>query len=169
MSDVIVNKVAESGIVSLDLQDFLPGGEEIGIFDLKEYLFMGLILKEKDFRAALLGLDWALFQGKKVAVYCSADAIVPAWAYMLVGTYLEPVASQVFLGDEEALRKELLLSAIRELPAEEYRDKRVVIKGCGDTSIPADAYLGITMKLRAVAKSIMYGEPCSTVPVFKRK
>lgn len=169
MSDVIVNKVAESGLISLDLQDFLPSVERIAVFDLKEHLFMGLILKEKDFRLALQGLDWSVFTGKDVAVFCSADAIIPAWAYMLVASYLEPVAASVFLGNEAALRQHLLLSAIDDINAEDYLDKRVVIKGCGDAAIPPDAYLRITMKLRPVAKSIMYGEPCSTVPVFKRK
>jgi hypothetical protein len=169
MSDVILNKVAESGLVSLDLQDFLPVVGEQAMIDLKDFLFMGLILKEKDFRTALQNYDWSAFAGKKVAVYCSADAIIPAWAYMLVASYLQPVAGFVFLGDPAALGKRLLLDAIAALPAEEYADKRVVIKGCGDSEIPPDAYLAITLKLRPVVKSIMYGEPCSTVPVFKRK
>lgn len=169
MSDVIVNKVAESGLVSLDLQDFLPREETLAFFDLKDFLFMGLILKEKDFRTSLQTFDWAPFAAKQVAVFCSADAIVPAWAYMLVGTYLEPVAGSVFLGDGDALRKHLLLGAIDTLPPADYVDKRIVIKGCGDTTIPPDAYLNITLKLRPVAKSIMYGEPCSTVPVFKKR
>ncbi|HTJ11698.1 MAG TPA: DUF2480 family protein [Dinghuibacter sp.] len=169
MSDVIVNKVTESGLISLDLQDFLPSVERVAVFDLKEHLFMGLILKEKDFRVALQGLDWSVFTGKDVAVFCSADAIIPAWAYMLVASYLEPVAVSVFLGNEAALRQHLLLDAIDDINPEDYLDKRVVIKGCGDAAIPPDAYLRITMKLRPVAKSIMYGEPCSTVPVFKRK
>ncbi|TDW99690.1 DUF2480 family protein [Dinghuibacter silviterrae] len=169
MSDVIVNKVAESGLVSLDLQDFLPAEGDLAVLDLKDFLFMGLILKEKDFRTALQSYDWTTFTGRKVAVFCSADAIIPAWAYMLVATYLEPIAALVFLGDPVALRKQLLLEAIAALPAAEYADKRVVVKGCGDAEVPPDAYLAITLKLRPVAKSIMYGEPCSTVPVFKRK
>lgn len=169
MSDVIVNKVAESGLVSLDLQDFLPSAGQIAVLDLKDHLFMGLILKEKDFRAALQGTDWSAYAGKDMAVYCSADAIIPAWAYMLVASYLEPVAKSVYLGNEAAAAKDLLLKAIDAIDAADYNDKRVVVKGCGDAAIPPDAYLRITMKLRTVAKSIMYGEPCSTVPVFKRK
>jgi hypothetical protein len=169
MSDVIVNKVAESGLVSLDLQDFLPREELLAFFDLKDFLFMGLILKEKDFRTSLQQFDWTVFAAKNVAVFCSADAIIPAWAYMLVGAYLEPVAGSVFLGDGAALRKHLLLAAIDAVPASEYVDKRIVIKGCGDAALPPDAYLRITLKLRPVAKSIMYGEPCSTVPVFKKR
>jgi len=169
MSDVIVNKVAESGIVSLDLQDFLPEESALASIDLKDFLFMGLILKEKDFRTALQSMDWKVFEGKAVGLHNSADAIIPAWAYMLVAAYLQPVAGSVFMGDTDALRRHLLLGAINALPAEPYQDKRVVIKGCGDTTIPPEAYLGITLKLRPVAKSIMYGEPCSTVPVFKKK
>jgi hypothetical protein len=169
MSDVIVNKVAESGIISLDLQDFLPAASAMASFDLKDFLFMGLILKEKDFRTALQNLDWSVFEGKAVALHNSADAIIPAWAYMLVAAQLQPVAASVFLGDADALRRHLLLGAIAALPAGPYEDKRVVIKGCGDTTIPPEAYLVITLKLRPVAKSIMYGEPCSTVPVFKKK
>jgi hypothetical protein len=169
MADVIVNKVAESGLVSLDLQDFLPKETVMESFDLKDYLFMGMILKEKDFRSALQSQDWSGFEGKWVALYCSADAIIPAWAYMLVATYLEPIAAGVHMGNVDSLRKYLLVSAITQLPAAEYLDKRVVIKGCGDQFVPEDAFVAITLQLRSVAKSIMYGEPCSTVPVFKRK
>lgn len=167
--DAIVNKVDESGIISLDLQDFLPAADSVRVLDLKEFLFMGLILKEKEFRASLQALDWTSFSGKAVAIFCSADAIIPNWAYMLVASYLQPLARKVFLGDERALRTSLMLEAISSIPAEEYVDKRVVIKGCGDQSVPSAAYLAITLKLRPVAKSVMYGEPCSTVPVFKRK
>ena len=167
--ETIVNKIAESGLISLDLQDYLPKEEELAGFDLKDFLFMGLILKEKDFRAALQGLDWSVYKDKAVGLFCSADAIIPAWAYMLVGTYLEPVARIVFMGKTEDLRKELLVRNINALPAADYVDKRVVVKGCGDEFIPADAYLALTLKLRPVAKSIMYGEPCSTVPVYKKR
>lgn len=167
--DEIVNKVAESGIISLDLQDFLPEAGSVASLDLKEFLFMGLLLKEKEFRASLQALDWTSFSGRAVAVFCSADAIIPNWAYMLVASWLQPVARKVFLGDERALRTSLVLEAISSIPEGEYQDQRVVIKGCGDQSVPSEAYLAITMKLRPVAKSIMYGEPCSTVPVFKKK
>lgn len=167
--DTIVNKVAESGILSLDLQDFLPPGDSLEALDLKEFLFMGLILKEKEFRASIQAQDWSRFEGKAVAVFCSADAIIPNWAYMLVASSLQPVAARVFPGDERSLRTRLMLEAIEAIPVEEYSDRRVVIKGCGDQSVPSEGYLAITMKLRPVAKSIMYGEPCSTVPVFKKK
>ena len=164
-----MNKIAESGLVTLDLQDYLPAKDQMVVFDLKDYLFMGQILKEKDFRASLQGIAWETFENKFVAVCCSADAIIPAWAYMLVATYLEPLASEVFMGTGEALRTHLLVRNIEALPSADYLDKRMVIKGCGDHFVPAAAYMAITLLLRPVAKSIMYGEPCSTVPVFKKK
>lgn len=168
MQETIVNKVTESGLLTLDLEIFYPKGE-IVVFDLKDYLFMGLILKEKDFRAALLAQDWEIFRDKYVAVTCSVDAIIPMWAYMLVASYLQPFAKNVVAGDEKTLINTLFVKNLAELNAEEYTDKRVVIKGCGDLSIPETAYLEVTNKLRPFAKSIMYGEPCSTVPVFKKK
>jgi hypothetical protein len=168
MADVIVNKVAESGLISFDLETLYPQ-QTRKVFDLKEHLFMGLILKEKDFRAALLEIDWNEYKDAAVAINCSADAIIPMWAYMLVASYLEPVASSVFFGTEEQMIQSLLLKNIEGVNAEEYTDKRVVVKGCGDVAIPEAAYVAITQKLRPVAKSIMYGEPCSTVPIYKKK
>ena len=168
MSEVFVNKVAESGILTLDLEQYLPK-EEIAVFDIKGYLFMELILKEKDFRAAIQSLDWSVYEGKNVAVTCSADAIIPVWAYMLITVYLQPVAKEVFFGTEEEMKKALLLRNIAALSEAEFADKRVVVKGCGDVEIGPFAYLEATKKLRPVAKSIMYGEPCSTVPIFKKK
>jgi hypothetical protein len=169
MSDVIVNKVAESGLISLDLQDYLPQENQLAAFDLKEYLFMGMILKEKDFRSSLLSLDWTPFENKWVALFCSADAIIPNWAYMLVASRLESIAAGIFVGPPEVLTQHLLVKKINALPAEDYMDQRVVIKGCGDQTVSAEAYVAITQKLRPVVKSIMYGEPCSTVPVYKKK
>ena len=168
MSDVIVNKVAGSGLVSLDLERFLPEGEVVG-FDLKDHLFMGLILKEKDFREALKNLDWTIYQDKPVTVTCSADAIIPMWAYMLVASYLQPVASDVYFGTAEEAARQLFQKNLDAIDPAEFIDKRVVIKGCGDLEIGPSAYLTITKKLRPVVKSIMYGEPCSTVPIFKKK
>lgn len=168
MQQAIINKVAESGIITLNLEDFYPKGE-IVTFDLKGFLFMELILKEKDFRAALLTQNWGQYQGKHVAITCSADAIIPVWAYMLVASYLQPVAGEIVLGNAADLVQQVMLNRIAMLDAAEYTDKRVVIKGCGDLHIPDAAYVAITAKLRPYAKSIMYGEPCSTVPVFKRK
>lgn len=168
MSDEIVNKVAQSQLVTIDLENYYPADEMV-VFDLKPHLFMELILKEKEFRATLQNHDWTAYQNKVVAVTCTADAIIPMWAYMLVASYLQPVAKDVIFGDEEAAKKQLFLQRIAAIDAAEFTDKRVVIKGCGDIPIGEFAYLAITKKLIPVVKSLMYGEPCSTVPIFKRK
>lgn len=167
MEATIVNKVAESGIVTVDLEYFYPKGE-IEVFDLKEFLFMGLILKEKDYRAALQTTDWTKYQGKYVAITCTADAVIPMWAYMLAANYLQPVAKDLVFGDVPQLISTLITRKLAGLNLEEYTDKRVVIKGCGEVSIPESAYVEMTAKLRPIAKSIMYGEPCSTVPIYKK-
>lgn len=168
MAEVFVNKVAESGIITLDLEDYYPK-ESIMVFDMKDYLFMGLILKEKDFREALKTMDWQPYEGKIVTVTCTADAIIPVWAYMLVSAYLQPLANQVLFGTQEQATQQLLLHNIAAIDAQAYADQRVVIKGCGEKPIGEAAYLQITNQLRPVVKSIMYGEPCSTVPIFKKK
>jgi hypothetical protein len=164
----IVNRVSQSGLVTIDLEDFFPK-EEHAVFDLKDFLFMGLILKEKDFREALKNHNWEQYQNKHVSITCSADAIIPAWAYMLITTYLQPIAAGIFVGTGEEMQKQLLLDRIRNLNQADYNDQRIVIKGCGDLNIEPFAYAAITNKLLPVAKSIMYGEPCSTVPVYKKK
>lgn len=166
--EAIVNKVAESGLITINLEDYLPK-EECVLFDLRQFLFMDLILKEKDFRQALKEFDWQSFENKYVSVYCSADVIIPLWAYMLSAVYLQPVAKEVFYGTIESMQESILLRAIENIPSENFNEKRIVIKGCGDTNIPASAYLAITKRLMPFVKSLMYGEPCSTVPVFKRK
>jgi len=166
MNDAIVNKVANSGLVTLDLEKFLPK-EEAAIFDLKDHLFMGLILKEKDFRETLKNLDWTVYHGKNVAITCSADAIIPIWAYMLVSAYLQPFAKEIYAGTEEEMHKHLFLKNLAAIHIKDYKDQRIVVKGCGDTPIGNFAYTEITKILRPVAKSIMYGEPCSTVPIYK--
>lgn len=168
MENVIINKVAESALTSIDLEAYYPKGET-AVFDLKDHLFMGLILKEKDFRATLQTYDWEQFRGKNVAITCSADAIIPMWAYMLVAGNLQPVAREVVFGEEKNILNTLLVKNLATIKGEEYTDKRVVVKGCGDVAIPEAAYVEITNKLRPYVKSIMYGEPCSTVPIFKRK
>lgn len=168
MSEPFVNKVAESGLVSLDLEKWYPR-EPIAVFDLKDYLFMGMILKEKEFREALKGKDWTVYQDRYVAVTCSADAIIPVWAYMLVAANLQPVAKDIFMGTEQDFHKQLFLRNIEHINPDEFTDQRVVIKGCGETPIADYVYMEITKKLRPVVKSIMYGEPCSTVPVYKKK
>lgn len=168
MEEVIRNKVAESGIIILNLEDFYPR-DEVVIFDIKDYLFMEMILKEKDFREALKQHDWQQYAGKTVGVTCTADAIVPLWAYMLIVTYLQPVAGFVATGNAEELKKRLLLNNINAINTADYEDKRVVIKGCGDLGIGEEAYADITRVLLPVVKSLMYGEPCSTVPVYKKR
>lgn len=168
MENVIINKVAESALTSLDLEEYYPKGET-SVFDLKDHLFMGLILKEKDFRTALQGYDWEKFRDKIVAVTCTVDAIIPMWAYMLVASFLNPVAKEVVFGEEKNVLQNLLMRNISQIKGEDYADKRVVVKGCGDVPIPESAYLEITNKLRPWVKSIMYGEPCSTVPIYKKK
>jgi hypothetical protein len=167
MNEPIINKVAESGLITIDLEKFMPEGEVV-VFDLKEYLFMGLILKEKDFREALKNMDWNVFKDKYVAITCSADAIIPVWAYMLVATYLEPVAKELYIGTAEEMIKHMFIKNISALNTHAFADQRVVIKGCGDIPIGNYAYAEITKQLRPVVKSIMYGEPCSTVPVYKK-
>ena len=168
MEEIFVNKVSESGILSLNLEDFYPK-EEIALFDMKDYLFMGLILKEKDFRESLKNLDLSIYQNKIVAVTCSADAVIPMWAYMLAASYLQPVATEVAFATVEELKNTILLKNIEQITIAEFADQRVVIKGCGELPVGEAAYLLATKILRPIVKSIMYGEPCSTVPIFKRK
>jgi len=168
MPESLANKVAESGIITLDPANFIPNGET-AIFDLKDHLFMGLILKEKDFRETLKKMDWEQYRDKNVAVTCTADAIIPVWAYMLIAANLQPVAKEIVMGDEKELRRAIVLKNISQINLDELADQRVVIKGCGDIEVGDYVYLELTKLLRPVAKSIMYGEPCSTVPVFKKK
>ncbi|MBD1365667.1 DUF2480 family protein [Mucilaginibacter sp. ZT4R22] len=164
----IINKVAQSGLVTLDPAQFYPAGERV-VYDIKDNLFHGLMLREKDFREFVKGHDWAQYQDKLVAVTCSADAIVPAWAYMLLANRLAPYAREVVFGDAEVLETVLFVKQIATMDVEQYRDQRLVIKGCGDTPVPVSAYVELTKKLTPVAKSLMFGEPCSTVPIYKRR
>jgi hypothetical protein len=167
MDDMIVNKVSESGLVTLDLEEYYPK-EETAVFDMKDHLFMGLILKEKEFRETLKNLNLTPYKGKNISLTCTADAVIPMWAYMLAASYLEPVANEVVFGDKDFLHKTLFLKNISKINVNDYQDKRVVIKGCGERAISETAYVAITSLLRPVAKSIMYGEPCSTVPIYKK-
>lgn len=169
MENKIVNKVAESGLITLDLERFLPE-EPVVAFDIAPFLFMGQILKEKDFREAMQQHDWSAYAGKDVAVFCSADAILPAWSFMLIASNLQGLARSVYAGTPEEAARAILLDAIRRgIRGEDFTDQRVVIKGCGDHSIGAFAYLEATSILKPYVKSLMYGEPCSTVPVYKKK
>ena len=168
MEDIIINKVAQSSLETIDLETFYPK-EDIILFDLKDHLFMGLILKEKEYRDSLKNTDWSVYKNKFVGIFCSADAIIPLWAYMLAVTYLQPVAKDVMVGNKEAVVEKCLIKNISTLDIKGYEGKKIVIKGCGDKEIPAAAYSEITKLLKPVVQSIMYGEPCSTVPVYKKR
>ncbi len=169
MSTPLINKVAESALVTLDLESLFPE-QEIVAFDLKEFLFMGLILKEKDYREALKQYDWERFRNRQVAVFCSADAVIPVWAFMLAAVYLNPVAAGVFFGKEEDLLAARYHEIIQtRINPEDYRGERVIIKGCSHKPVPVSAYVDIANRLRPVVKSLMYGEACSNVPLFKEK
>lgn len=167
MDKPLVNRVAASGLITINLEDFFPE-KEVVEFDLKSYLFMEMILKEKDFRAALKEQDWTQYQDKNVVIFCSADAIIPVWAYMLVTAYVQPFAHTVFQGTKEEFYKTSYQQTIATIDASQYEDKRIVIKGCSNKPVPPSAYVALTNALRPFAKSIMYGEPCSTVPIFKK-
>jgi hypothetical protein len=167
MADDILNKVAQSGLVEFNLEEYYPAGERMS-YDLKDQLFQGLILREKDFREHVKTNDWSRYAGANVAVYCSADAIVPTWAFMLLTTVLAPYAKKIVFGSPETLETVLFDEALSNLDTEIFRDKRIVIKGCSNLPVPVSAYVEITRRLQPLAKSIMYGEPCSTVPLFKK-
>lgn len=165
----IRNKVAESGIITLDLSVFVPAPEQLAVFDLKQFLFMELLLREKDYRAALLAFDFSEYAGKHVGITCTSDAIIPVWAYMLATSYLQQVAAGVHVGNLEQLTDLSITAAISRLDISEYAAARVVLKGCGDIPVPAAAYVAASARLRPVVKSLMYGEPCSMVPIYKQK
>lgn len=166
MENEIVNKVANSGIVTINLEDFITPGLRV-LFDIKPLLFHELILKEKDFREFIKTNDWSIYKDKLVALTCSADAIVPTWAYMLLTLALEPYAKKVIFGSLNDLENILFSERLSELDASQFKDARIVVKGCGDKPLPTNAYVQITSSLKPFVKSIMYGEPCSTVPLYK--
>lgn len=168
MSDEIVNRVANSGLVNFDLEAYYPKGQR-QLIDLKDWLFEGLILKEKDFRQAVKDYDWAQHQDHYIAIDCSADAIVPVWSYMLISNAISPFAKKVVKGNLEALESVLFEEIINTLDCKPYINQRVIIKGCSNLPIPESAYVAITNKLSPVVKSIMYGEACSSVPIYKKK
>ncbi len=165
----IENRVQKSGLITLDLQKMIPATDNLMSIDLAEYLYQGLILREKDYRQALKDTDWDAYRDHIVLVHCSADAIIPDWAYMLIASYLTEVASAMYMGTQEEYLTDQLIEAIRSLDAVEYRDARVIIKGCGSELVGAEAYFEISKKLMPLVRSLMYGEPCSTVPIYKAK
>ncbi len=165
--DIIVNRVSNSGLVSLDLEDFLDKRERV-IFDIRDNLYQGLILKEKDFRAFIKEHDWEQYKDKNVGLTCSVDAIVPTWAYMLLTSKLAPYANLVVFGDENALEEALVNQVLNKIDFSEFEGAKVVIKGCADLKAPEYMFVETTRRLRPYAASIMYGEPCSTVPIYKK-
>ena len=167
MEPLFVNRVANSGLVTLNLEDFIHPGERV-VYDIKDNLFMGLMLREKDFREFVKIHDWAQYDGRNVAIVCSADAIVPTWAYMLLASKLQGHAHRYVFGSLDALEQSLFEEAIAALNPEDYREAKLVIKGCGERPVPTFAYVAVMQRLLPVAASLMYGEPCSTVPLYKK-
>jgi hypothetical protein len=177
MEREIINRVQQSELVEINLEDFYPKGER-ELLDIKKYLISfslgegqgeAFILKEKDFRNFVKNENWSKYQDKFVAIICSANAIIPTWAYMLVATALQPFAKRFVLGDMSTLESVLFIEALSKINPEKFRNKKLVIKGCGTLPVPESAYMGLVRILAPVAKSIMFGEPCSTVPIYKRK
>jgi len=168
MEQPLVNRVSQSNLQTINLEKFLPNKESYALIDLKDFLFKEFILKEKDFRTALKEKNWEEFKGKDVAVFCSNDAIIPQWASMLIATYLAPIAKGVYFKSEKELTAHLTLQAINNHNYDAYTNKPTIIKGCG-TAVTEEAYIAVSLKLMPLVKSIMYGEACSTVPIYKQK
>ncbi|OIQ27783.1 MAG: hypothetical protein BM564_11940 [Bacteroidetes bacterium MedPE-SWsnd-G2] len=168
MADEIVNRVANSVLEVIDLEDLYPSGERV-VFDISKWLYEGFVLREKEFRLHVANCDWSKFQDAYIALTCSTDAIVPAWAYMLVSLQLEPFAKQTVVGSLEQLESSIFQNQLTEFDVKPFQDKPVIIKGCSNKPVPLNAYIFLAQKLRSVAKSIMYGEACSSVPLYKHK
>ena len=163
----LVNRVAASGLITIKLEEYFPEAD-IAEFDLKPLLFKELLLREKDFREAVKEHDWDQYQGKTLLVYCSSEAIIPVWAYMLIASYAAPYAADLFQGDRESYYRLAFRRILDGFDPKRYEGERIVIKGCSDKPVPASAFMELTAKLRPYARSIMYGEPCSTVPIYKK-
>ena len=168
MSDEIINRVAKSNLVTIDLEDFYPSGERL-LFDIKDWLFEGLVLREKDFRSHVDSHNWSNYKDKYVAITCSTEAIIPAWAFMLVSINLQPYAKKVVVGNLEHLESSVYQDIINNFNTSEIKNKPVIIKGCTNKPIPLNAYTMLINKIKTVAKSIMYGEACSSVPLYKKR
>lgn len=168
MAEEIINRVANSKLITIDLEDFYPQGNRI-VFDIKDWLYEGLILREKDFREQAKNHDWSQYQNKHVALSCSSDAIIPSWAYLLITAQLTEYAKKIVVGNLELLETVIYQEIINQLDVSEYKGKPVIIKGCTNKPIPPSAYTLLIEKIQPIAKTIMFGEACSTVPLFKRK
>jgi hypothetical protein len=164
----LVNKVAQKALITLDLEQYFPKDEEIVFVDLKDFLFKGLILREADFRESVKNTDWSQYKNKYVALYCSSDAIIPMWAYMVLSAEIAVHAGDVICSKPEQATNTFLLHNLAKLDMEQFKGQRVVVKGCGDRQVPDAAFVQITQQLTNIARAVMYGEPCSTVPVFKK-
>ena len=167
MDRPLINRVANSGLITIKLEDYYPK-QNIVEFDLKDFLFQGLILREKEFRQALKEIDWSQYKDSILLVFCTTDAIIPVWAYMLVAAQAKPFVYNIFHGDKMHFLTYHYKQLVDKMEGESFEGQRIVIKGCSDKAVPESAYLDITAKLQPFAQSIMYGEPCSTVPIFKR-
>tara|TARA_B100001057_G_C22579452_1_gene844433 strand:- start:83 stop:592 length:510 start_codon:yes stop_codon:yes gene_type:complete len=168
MSEKIINRIAKSKLVNIDLEAFYPDGNRV-LFDIRDWLFEGIVLKEKEFRNYVANHDWSLYENCYVALTCSEEAIIPSWAYLLISSELSPFAKKIVVGNLELLETLIFSEIIQNLTIEDFRDKPVIIKGCGDKPVPNSAFSMLIQKLLPVAKNIMYGEACSTVPLYKRK
>ncbi|QYA25054.1 DUF2480 family protein [Gramella sp. MT6] len=167
MAEEIINRVAQSKLLTFNLEDYYPKGQRF-VFDLSVWLHEGFVLREKDFREHAKNHDWSQYQDQFIALTCSTDAIVPAWAYMLISTYLEPYAKKVVIGELEDLESHLYQEVIESLDVSDLKDKPVIIKGCSNKPVPKNAYIFLIKKLQPVVKSLMYGEACSSVPLYKQ-
>ncbi|MCF6352276.1 MAG: DUF2480 family protein [Cyclobacteriaceae bacterium] len=167
MSNQIINRVAGSAIISLDLEDFYPKGERV-VFDIKGNLYEETILREKEFRLFIKEHNWSNYKNKNIAITCSVDAIVPTWAFMLIASKLSSVANHITFGTLAELEKELFTMALNQLNVADYQEAKVVVKGCSGNAIPTSAYVDLVRILQPVVSSLMFGEPCSTVPVYKK-
>ncbi len=168
MADEIVNRVANSKLIVVDLEDYYPKGQRT-LFDIKDWLYEGLVLRERDFRDYVNEHDWSQYKDHYVAMTCTSDAIVPAWAFMLLTMHLQPFAKQIVIGSLEQLETSIFQDVITNLDISEFIDKPLIIKGCSNKPVPANAYILLSQKLKPIARSIMYGEACSSVPLYKRK
>ena len=168
MSGEIINRVANSALITIDLTDYAPR-DTVAILDIKDFLFEGIILKEKEFRNTLKEFDFSVYADKIVALYCSSNAIVPMWAFMLTTSYLNNSASEIYFGTKEDVFQQLFCDNINAIDAAEFENKKVIVKGCGQIPLTEALYIAITKKLQNTVSSLMFGEACSAVPVFKKK
>lgn len=168
MPDEIINRVANSKLITINLEDYYPEGKRV-LFDIKDWLFEGFVLREKDFRKQVTAFNWSQYKDSYVALTCSTDAIIPGWAYMLISIHLEPFSKKTIIGNLDTLETSIYQDVLNNLNITEFKDKPLIIKGCSKKPVPQNAYIMLATKLKSTAKSIMYGEACSSVPLFKNK